>query len=65
MTEECPYCGEEFDDVNERGEHIADEHVDPSSSIPKVSEAEQKKKNRIREWEKNTDNSNKRGGGKQ
>lgn len=52
MTEECPYCGKEFDDVNERGTHIAEQHTDSSSSISRVSDDEGWKKNKLREWKK-------------
>lgn len=29
----CPYCGDLFDDEDEKGEHIAEEHVDSSKKI--------------------------------
>lgn len=33
----CPYCGEEFNDEDERSIHIADNHVDTDSEIVKPS----------------------------
>lgn len=35
----CPYCGDIFDDKNEKGEHIAEEHIDSTQKISKSGES--------------------------
>lgn len=44
----CPYCGKVFDDVNKRGVHISESHVD-DESICKKSDGRKKKKNIVKD----------------
>ena len=51
MTEECAYCGEEFETEHERGVHISKEHVNPDTEITKSKRQHDPRKNIVDEWE--------------
>lgn len=47
---DCPWCGEEFEDENERGVHISKNHVNPEP-IPQPDRKRNTNDNLMDEWD--------------